>query len=77
MNTVNASTKHSPFQLWMGQSPRLVPPTLPRLTRSPTDNDVDASRVSQRVLDRINVDVPEARDNLMLAKVFQANQANR
>ena len=77
MNTVNASTKLSPFQLWMGQSPRLVPHTLPRLTTSPTDNDVDASRVSQRVHDRINVDVREARDNLMLAKVFQANQDNR
>jgi hypothetical protein len=30
-----------------------------------------------RVIDQINTDVAEAKDNLMLAKIFQADQANR
>ena len=76
MNTVNASTKVSPFQLRMGRSPRLVPPIIPHPTATPTDTDVDASRARQ-VLDRIQLDVQEAKDNLMLAKIFQADQANR
>ena len=76
MNTVNASTKVSPFQLRMGRSPRLVPPILPHPATAPMDNNVDSSR-AQEMLDRVKLDVQEAKDNLMLAKIFQADQANR
>jgi hypothetical protein len=28
MNTVNKSTGYSPFQIWMGRSPRILPPLI-------------------------------------------------
>ena len=70
MNTVNKSTGFSPFQLHIGRSPRLIPPITPT-TRAA--KDVDALKL----IDRINMDVAEAKDNLLLAKLFQADQANR
>ena len=76
MNTVNASTKLSLFRLRMGRSPHLIPPILTQPTDTPSDINVDTSGARQ-VLDRIKLDVREAKDNLMLAKVFQADQANR
>ena len=56
MNTVNASTKVSPFQLRMGRSPRVIPPILTRPTTAPTDANTDTSK-AQQVLDRIGLDV--------------------
>ena len=70
MNTVNKSTGFSPFQLHMGRSPRLIPPITPS---AQTTGDVDPAKL----IDQINSDVAEAKDNLMLAKLFQADQANR
>ena len=72
MNTVNKSTGFSPFQLHTGRSPRLIPP-LTQTDRKPTVAEVDA----RRLIEQINTDVAEAKDNLMLAKIFQADQANR
>jgi hypothetical protein len=69
-NTVNKSTGFSPFQLHIGRSPRLIPPIAPAKTGT---EDMDA----KRLIEQINTDVAEAKDNLMLAKVFQADQANR
>ena len=76
MNMVNTSTKVSPFQLHMGRSPHVLPPILACPTTAPTDANTDTSK-AQQVLDRIGLDVREAKDNLMLAKVFQVDQANR
>ena len=70
MNTVNKSTGFSPFQLHIGRSPRLIPPITPAVRARVA---VDAVKV----VDRINLDVAEAKDNLMIAKIFQADQANR
>ena len=70
MNTVNKSTGFSPFQLHTGRSPRLIPP-ITQTTRA--NGNVDAAKL----IDQINSDVAEAKDNLMLAKLFQADQANR
>ena len=70
MNTVNKSTGFSPFQLHIGRSPRLIPPITPAVR-------VKAAADAVRVVDQIHSDVAEAKDNLMLAKVFQADQANR
>ena len=70
MNTVNKSTGFSPFQLHMGRSPRLIPPITPSAR---TTGDADPAKL----IDQINSDVAEAKDNLMLAKLFQADQANR
>jgi len=70
MNTVNKSTGFSPFQLHMGRSPRLIPPITAAVRES---GGVDAAKL----IDQLSTNVAEAWDNLMLAKVFQADQANR
>ena len=70
MNTVNKSTGFSPFQLHTGRSPRLIPP----ITAEARDA---GSMEAVRLIDQVNVDVAEAKDNLLLAKIFQADQANR
>jgi hypothetical protein len=69
-NTINKSTGFSPFQLHTGRSPRLIPP-ISTTERRAGDMDV------HELIQQINTDVAEAKDNLMLAKIFQADQANR
>ena len=71
MNTVNKSTGFSPFQLHMGRAPRIIPPIGQSGRRSAVDEDV------RELIQRVNTDVAEAKDNLLLAKIFQADQANR
>ena len=74
MNMVNKSTGFSPFQLHMGRSLRLILPiALLAWTQAAPGPGVDALRL----IEQIDVDVAEAKDNLMLAKVFQADQVNR
>ena len=70
MNTVNKSTGFSPFQLHIGRSPRLIPPINPAVRARAAVDTV-------KLIDQISSDVAEAKDNLMLAKIFQADQANR
>ena len=69
-NTVNKSTGFSPFQLLTGQSPRIIAPITPDEWRTERMDVV-------RIIDQINTDIAEAKDNLLLAKVFQADQANK
>ena len=71
MNTVNASTGFSPFQLHIGRSPRLIPP----FAKPPPDDKaaVDASKI----IKQLETDVMEAQDNLLLAKTDQAFHANK
>ena len=71
MNTINASTKFSPFQLHIGRSPRLIPPITNREKRKGGETD------AVKLMERMQTDLAEAKDNLMLAKIFQADQANR
>ncbi|KZV86156.1 hypothetical protein EXIGLDRAFT_593544, partial [Exidia glandulosa HHB12029] len=71
MNTVNASTGFSGFQLKTGRSPRIIPPLLP-LPADATQAEVDAHAIIQR----LETDVKEAQDNLLAAKVRQAYHAN-
>ncbi|EJD51375.1 hypothetical protein AURDEDRAFT_24674, partial [Auricularia subglabra TFB-10046 SS5] len=71
MNTVNASTGFSGFQLKTGRSPRLIPPLAP-LAAAPTPAAADAHAILKRLED----DVKEAQDNLLAAKVRQAYHAN-
>ena len=70
MNSVNASTGFSPFQLRMGQSPRLIPPLIPSVP-----NTVDES-TAQEVISQIESDVVQAKDNLLQAKIYQSYYAN-
>ena len=74
MNTINALTGYSGFQLRLGRSPRLilpiVPTSLPAKLRS-------AASAAESIISRIAMDVADAKDNLLLAKLTQASGANK
>ena len=74
MNTMNKSTKFTPFQLRFGRSPRVLPPLLPS---SPSELHTDTDELARQVLARLQTDVRDAQDNLLLAKITQAAQANK
>ncbi|PBK68393.1 hypothetical protein ARMSODRAFT_887842 [Armillaria solidipes] len=62
MNTVNASTGFSGFQLCMGRSPRLIPPLVPdMLAPATTKKDFSAAQIIKRIL----TDTDIAKDNLI------------
>jgi hypothetical protein len=71
MNTVNTSTGFSPFQLKTGRSPRLIPPLLPL-----TENVMPPETLAREIINRVQLDVQEAQDNLLAAKIRQAYHAN-
>ena len=71
MNTVNSSTGFSPFQLKTGRSPRVIPPLTPAPPTA-TAAEIDA----RQIIARLEIDVKEAQDNLLAAKIRQAYHAN-
>ena len=71
MNMVNSSTGFSPFHLKTGRSPCLIPPLAPATTTA-TAAEIDA----QQIIARLDLDVKEAQDNLLAAKIYQAYHAN-
>lgn len=72
MNTVNASTGFSGFQLKMGRSPRLVPPfSVEGFPDAPLDQ-----KQAMLVLQQLQLDLLTAKDNLIAAKTAQAFTAN-
>lgn len=60
----------------MGRSPRLIPPLM---SETPPDinSDNDKARAAQELISHLDHDVAEARDNLLAAKISQAEFANR
>jgi hypothetical protein len=75
MNTINVSTGFSPFQLLMGQSPQIIPPiTVTNEPNTPTPEE--ESQAATNLIKRLLHDVAEAKDNLLAAKVSQAEFAN-
>ena len=72
MNTVNKSTGFTPFQLRFGRSPRIIPPLIPAKL-SATVANINA----WHVIRRLEMDVLEAQDNLLRAKISQAVQENK
>lgn len=72
MNTVNASTGFSPFQLKSAFFPCIILPFLP-----PPPLDMPSKDLALQVLREIKSDCMEAMDNLMMAKISQAHQANK
>jgi hypothetical protein len=75
MNTINVSSGFSPFQLHMGHSPCLIPPIAPALAEE-ASSDVDTA-LALALIKCITLDIKEAKDNLLAAKVAQAEFANR
>ena len=78
MNTVNKSTNFTPFQLKYGRSPRVIPPLVEsELLRDTSLESFSPSQAAQNIIGKLEVDVMEAQDNLLRAKVAQAAQANK
>lgn len=73
MNTVNASTGFTGFQLRMGRSPRVMPPIVPRIDGLRVDLDTEKAEL---IISELLKDEKEALDNLLQAKVQQAHYAN-
>lgn len=71
MSMTNKSTGYSPFQLRFGKSPQILPPFIP-LPPNPSRDHISA----REVIDHLHLDVADAKDNLMVAKISQAYQAN-
>ncbi|GAW08899.1 reverse transcriptase-RNase H-integrase [Lentinula edodes] len=69
MNTVNSSIGMSGFQLRSGFSPRLIPPLVPSLPATSSEHEFNA----HEFLTNIQVDVLEAQDCLLSAKIDQLN----
>jgi hypothetical protein len=76
MNSVNASVGFSNFQIRLGRSPHLIPPIVPPNIETPTSNDKDILRAKD-LIDNLNIDIAEAKDNLLEAKIFQAHYTNQ
>jgi hypothetical protein len=73
MNTVNASTGFSGFQLHLGHSPRIIPPIVP--SELPVDL-ADATTTATLVINQLMNNVADARDNLLLLKICQTHYAS-
>ena len=71
MSTVNKTTGYSPFHLRFGRSPRVLPPLL-NSPPNPSSDYISA----REVINNLQNDVADARDNLILAKISQAHFAN-
>jgi hypothetical protein len=73
MNTDNASTNFSAFQLHLGRSPRVIPPIVPSdLPIELADVGVQATTVLNNLLNN----TANARDNLLQAKIQQSHHAS-
>lgn len=73
MNSVNASTGYTGFQLCMGRSPRVMPPIVPRDEHLRVDVD---TALAESIVSRLLIDECEAKDNLLQAKIQQAFYSN-
>ncbi|KIM78088.1 hypothetical protein PILCRDRAFT_76068, partial [Piloderma croceum F 1598] len=72
----NASIGFSNFQICLGQSACLIPPIVPVTVASPVSDDTDAT-CAKRVIEKLQTDIAEVKDNLFQEKVFQTFYANQ
>jgi len=72
MCTVNKSTGYSPFMLRFGRNPIVLPP-LDHMREAVTQDEIDA----HTIINHIYMSVNDAKDNLLLAKISQAFEANK
>ena len=75
MNMVNAPTGFSNFQIWLGRSPCLIPPLIPNTPVLPQIVD-DDTVWAQIVIECIQTNFANAKDNLLQAKITQAYHTN-
>jgi hypothetical protein len=73
MNTVNHSTGFTPFQLRFGKSPRILPLILENDT---SDDNPAADTAWEHLAQMLPLEL-EAKDNLLTAKINQAQSQNR
>ena len=71
MNTVNASTGFTPFQLRFGKSARILPPLMA------LDGDGEQNMSAREIIEQMQPLQLEAKDNLLTAKIRQAQQENQ
>ncbi len=74
MNTVNASTGFSGFQLCMGWSLCIIHPLVPFTLPNTPEDDFQAAI---DLINRLQLDINKATNNLLAAKISQAHQANK
>jgi hypothetical protein len=60
---------------WLGCSPRLIPPLTPHIILKALRNG-DESAAVVAFIKQLKVDIAEAQDNLLVAKVTQAEFSN-
>ena len=66
MNSINASTGFSPFQLHIGRSPHIIPP----LTNFSTPTDSPATEQwAREMIQQLQLDTLSAQDNLTTVKI--------
>jgi hypothetical protein len=80
MNMVNASTGFSPFNLKLDHSPRIIPLLLqgngvPHIIVTPP-NMTPEEAAAYAIIEHLEIDIQEARDSLMAAKISQSHYAN-
>jgi hypothetical protein len=71
MNTINASTGFSGFQLKTGRSPRIIPLIAPLPTNATAEQTT-----AHDIITCVALNVQEAQDNLTATKIRQAYHAN-
>ena len=76
MNSLNASTGFSNFQIHLGRSPCLISPLVPDTLACMSTPPEETQRACKLIVDLQN-DTNEAKDNLLQAKVFQTFYANQ
>ena len=76
MNTVNASTGYSPFQLHLGRSPRLIPPLIDTLQKLTGEHPREEKSAKEIVAELEHI-TQDAKDNLLQAKINQTAAANK
>jgi len=60
----------------MGRFPQLIPPLIPSLPVTSTDNLIETSTIIE-LIEHLALNVKEAQDNLLRAKINQAESVNR
>ena len=73
VNTINASMGYSSFHLHLGHSPHLIPPIIPTALLTELHSTGSSA---EAIISKIQNNVADTKDNLLLMKLTQAAMAN-